>query len=399
MGRQNFSELHANGSLMATPISYSSKLPGEQASIFSVMAQKARKYKALDVSQGYPDFEMDPDLQNLVTGAMQQGKNQYAPLEGLAALREQISLKIQLLHKKTYDYLSEVTVTNGATQALFLAITAFVRPGEKVLILKPAYDSYEPAVTISGGIPVPIPLKGPEYEINWEALEENLGPDTRMIIINNPHNPSGRVWSREEMNKLAGLLQDTQTLLLSDEVYEHLVFDGRTHISVSAVSQLAERAIVCASFGKIFHNTGWKMGYCVAPRELMKEIQKIHQINVFCVHHPTQSALAEYLKEPRHYLELSHFYQTKRDYFLRLIRNSRFQWTPAQGTYFQLLSYHSITDQPDVEYAEWLVREHRISTIPVSVFNHNRKDWKQLRICFAKKDETLEQAAEVINKL
>lgn len=384
---------------MATPISFSSKLPDEHASIFSVMAQKAQKYKALDVSQGYPDFEMDPDLQNLVFRAMQQGKNQYAPLQGLASLREQISLKIQNLHKKTYDSHSEVTVTNGATQALYLAISAFVRPGEKVLILKPAYDSYEPAVTLNGGIPVPIALKGPEYEINWEAIEENLGPETRMIIINNPHNPSGRVWSKEEMDKLESLLRDTQILLLSDEVYEHLVFDGRKHLSVSAVPQLADRAIVCASFGKIFHNTGWKMGYCAAPKELMKEIQKIHQVNVFCVHHPTQSALAEYLKEPRHYLELSHFYQTKRDYFLSLIQDSRFQWTPTQGTYFQLLNYRNITEQPDVEYAERLVRDHRISTIPVSVFNHNKKDWKQLRICFAKKEETLKQAAEIIIKL
>lgn len=384
---------------MAIPTSFSSKLPHEQASIFSVMAQKARKHKALDLSQGYPDFGMDPKLQDLVYKEMKKGKNQYAPLEGVPALREQIAQKIHRIHNRSYDDTTEVTVTNGATQALYLAITAFVRPKEKVLILKPAYDSYEPVVTLSGGIPVPIPLKGPDYQINWQAIEQNLGPDTRMIILNNPHNPSGRVWTEEEMNKLEHLLKGTQIILLSDEVYEHLVFDGRKHISASSIPQLADRAIVCASFGKMFHNTGWKTGYCVAPRELMKEIHKIHQVNVFCVHHPTQSALAEYLKEPHHYLNLASLYEAKRDYFLELIKDSRFQWIPTQGTYFQMLNYSSITEEPDTEFAERLVTQHRVSTIPVSVFNHNRKDWRQVRICFAKEDETLKKAAEVLNKL
>ena len=376
-----------------------SKLPNEKASIFSIMGQMAKEYGAIDLSQGYPDFASDRQLQELVYKAMRQGFNQYAPLAGVLELREQITLKIKSLHQKEYNPETEVTVTNGATQALFLAISALVFPRDEVIVLKPAYDSYEPAIELNGGIPVVVPLLGPDYEIDWIRLEEKIGPRTRMLIINNPHNPSGRVWKKQEMQRLSDLLKGTDIILLSDEVYEHLIFDDLQHISASSIPGLAHRAIVCASFGKTFHNTGWKMGYCVGPKELMKEIRKVHQVNAFCVHHPTQIAFAQYLKEPAHYRELPRFYQEKRDYFLEIIKGSRFRWKPTEGTYFQILEYKEITQEPDVIFAERLVKQYGLAVIPVSVFNYEKADWKQLRFCFAKKEDTLDRAAEIILKL
>lgn len=379
--------------------SFPSKLPNEKDSIFSVMGNMAREYNAIDLSQGYPDFETDSKLQELVYKAMREGYNQYAPLGGIAALREQIVMKVYNLHGQQYDSEQEVCVTNGATQALFLAISAFVSSKDEVIVLKPAYDTYEPAIELNKGILVVVPLRGSDYDLDWEALEEKITNRTRMIIINNPHNPSGKTWKREEMQRLAALLKDTNIILLSDEVYEHLIFDGRQHHSASAFPELAQRSVVCASFGKTFHNTGWKMGYCVAPAELMTEIKKIHQVNVFCVHHPTQRAFATYLQEPRHYLDLPQFYQRKRDYFLDLIEGSRFTWKPAEGTYFQILEYSAISKEGDVAFAERLVKSHGLSVIPVSVFNYKQTDWRQLRFCFAKKEKTLERAAEILQKL
>ncbi|PTX45192.1 methionine aminotransferase [Christiangramia gaetbulicola] len=377
----------------------SSKLPGTKTSIFSVMSKMAKDYNAINLSQGFPNFETDQTLKNLVTEAMQEGYNQYPPDIGVQSLREEISKKIGSLYGKIYDSEKEITITNGATQALYSAITAFVHRGDEVIVLKPAYDTYEPTIKQNGGIPVQIQLKGENYKVDWEEVRSAVTSSTRMIIINTPHNPSGSIFSAEDMKELEKILTGTNIILLSDEVYEHLVFDGKNHESVSKYPKLAERAIVCSSFGKTFHNTGWKTGYCVAPAQLMKEIRKIHEIVVFSVNHPMQVAYANYLKKPERYLELSKFYQNKRDLFLHLIKDSKFNYTPSNGTYYQLLNFSNITDEKDVDFAERLVKEKGLASIPVSVFNIDEKDNQQLRFCFAKTDETLERAAEILCKL
>lgn len=384
---------------MAISTRISSKLPKHQTSIFSVMSKMAFEHDAVNLSQGYPNFETDQHLKDLVTKAMKQGYNQYVPLAGIESLREMIVQKIEQLHKRKYDKDTEVTVTNGATQALFLAITAFVNKGNEVIVLKPAYDSYEPAIELNGGIPVPVQLKGKEYELDLEEVKEKMNSKTRMIILNTPHNPSGNVFTHEQLQQLEQLLEGTDVILLSDEVYEHIIFDTEKHTSASALPQLSKRAIICASFGKTFHNTGWKMGYCVAPEDLMAEIWKVMEVNVFCVHHPTQRAFAEYLANPKHYLELGAFYQQKRDYFLELIEDTAFKYHPAKGTYFQLLDYSEITNEPDVDFSRRLIKEYGIASIPVSVFNMDNIDHRQLRFCFAKTDETLEKAAEILKRV
>ena len=384
---------------MAAVNHISSKLPKHETSIFTVMSKMAYEHKAVNLSQGYPNFDTDRRLKELVYQAMLDGYNQYAPLAGISPLREQIADKIESLHGKKYDKNTEVTVTNGATQALFLAITAFVNPGDEVIVLKPAYDSYEPAIELNGGIPVLVQLEGQEYKLNFEAIKEKISTKTRMLIVNTPHNPSGNVLSKEEMLQLEQLLEGTDIILLSDEVYEHIIFDEAKHYSASAFPNLSKRAIVCASFGKTFHNTGWKMGYCVAPEELMAEIWKVMEVNVFCVHHPTQRAFGEYLKTPDHYLELGRFYQEKRDKFLDLIKDTGFKSMPSKGTYFQLLDYSGISNEPDVEFSRRLIEEFGIASIPVSVFNKDKVDYRQLRFCFAKTDDTLKEAAEILKKV
>ncbi len=376
-----------------------SKLPKLPESIFSTMSNLAKEHDAINISQGFPNFETDPALIQLVAKAMKDGYNQYAPLGGIYPLREVIAQKIELLYGAKYHPQSEITVTVGATQAIFSTISAFVWPNDEVIVLKPAYDCYEPAIVANGGIPVPIQLSGKDYQIDWDEFKKHLNHKTRMVIINTPHNPSGRVFSSTDMSSLQSCLKDTNIILLSDEVYEHIVFDGNTHESASKYPDLASRSFVCASFGKTFHATGWKMGYCAAPAELMKEFQKIHEFNVFCVNHPFQRALAEYLKQPSHYLELGPFFQEKRDLFLTAIKNSRFKFTPSQGTYFQLLDYSEITDESDLAFAQRLVKEFGISCIPISVFNKDLLDNKQIRICFAKTTETLIKAAEIITSI
>lgn len=376
----------------------SSKLPDQKDSIFSIMSQLAARHNAIDLSQGFPNFETDEQLKDLVNKAMRDGYNQYAPMAGLPQLREQIVAKIDSLYGRKYDANTEVTVTNGATQALNSAITAFINKGDEVIVFKPAYDSYEPSIKINGGTPVLIQLQGKDFTIDWQEVESKISSRTKMIIINTPHNPSGTVLSREDMIKLESLLKDTNIILLSDEVYEHLIYDGNQHQSAALFPDLSSRAIICASFGKTFHNTGWKTGYCVAPAELMKEIRKVHQFVVFCINHPMQRAFAEYLKDPEHYLHLNKFYQQKRDKFLSLIQNSKFKGKPSAGTYFQVLEFSEITIESDVQFAKRLITDHQLATIPVSVFNIDEKDNKQLRFCFAKTDETLERAASILNR-
>lgn len=376
-----------------------SKLPKLPESIFSTMSRLAKEHNAINISQGFPNFEPDPVLIQLVAKAMKDGYNQYAPLGGIYPLKEVIAEKIAFLYGTKYDPQSEITITVGATQAIFTAISALVWPNDEVIVLKPAYDCYEPAIIANGGIPVLIQLTGKDYAIDWDVFKSHLSDKTRMVIINTPHNPSGMVFSNSDMLMLQSCLKDTNIILLSDEVYEHIVFDNNIHESASKYPDLASRSLVCASFGKTFHATGWKMGYCVAPAELMKEFQKIHEFNVFCVNHPFQRALAEYLKNPAHYLDLGPFYQQKRDLFLTAIKNSRFKFTPTRGTYFQLLDFAEITDESDLDFAERLVKEFGIACIPISVFNKDLVDNNQIRICFAKTTETLLKAAEIITSI
>ena len=376
----------------------SSKLPNEKESIFSIMSQLARENDAIDLSQGFPNFSTDDHLKDLVDKAMKDGYNQYATMAGVMELREEISQKIKNLYNRNYDPETEITVTNGATQAIYSAITAFVKKDDEVIVFKPAYDSYEPTIKLNGGIPVLVQLQGGEFKIDWEEVGRKISSRTTMLIINTPHNPTGTLLNREDMQRLQELLRNTNIILLSDEVYEHLIFDSNEHQSAALFPDLASRAIICASFGKTFHNTGWKMGYCVAPKYLMAEIRKIHQLVVFCVNHPVQRAFAEYLKSPEHYLQLGKFYQDKRDHFLDLIKNSKFTGKPSSGTYFQVLDYSAITGESAVDFSQRLVREYKLATIPVSVFNIDQKDNKQLRFCFAKTNETLEKAAMILNK-
>jgi len=376
-----------------------SKLPGLKPSIFSEMNRIAHEAGALNLAQGFPDFGVDPELLRLHQEALESGFNQYAPMPGVLSLREGIAEKTESLYGAAYHPDSEITITAGATQAIYSAIAASVRPGDEVILFKPAYDSYEPNVKIHGGVPVPLALQGPEFRIDWDAFDKALGPKTRMVILNTPHNPSGTVLEAEDLVKLEQRLRATDTLVLSDEVYEHLIFDGRAHQSVCRFPGLRERAFVCASFGKTFHVTGWKMGYCLAPKELMQEFRKMHEFVVFSVNHATQKALARYLEEPGRYLALPEFFQRKRDLFLSGLEGSRFSLTPAAGTYFQVVNFSAISEEADVAFAERLARDHRVAGIPISVFNLGGADHGQLRFCFAKKDETLVRAAEILRKL
>ena len=376
-----------------------SKLPNTTLSIFALMSKMATQHNALNLSQGFPDFNTDPVLIDLVTKAMHDGYNQYAPLAGDLRLRENISAMINHLHGKTYDPQNEITITSGASEALYASITAFINPGDEVIIFKPAYDTYEPTIRLQGGIPVLIQLQAPYTSIDWDEVRSKISSKTRMLIINNPHNPSGNVFSHEDLSKLEELLAGTNILLLSDEVYEHIVFDDRKHLSVAAYDKLAQQSIITASFGKTFHTTGWKVGYCLAPDNLMREIHKVHQNVIFCVSHPLQKALATYLEEPKRYLGLSKFYEQKRDLFLKGIEGSRFTCKPAMGTYFQMLDYSAISQENARLYAERLIKENGIASIPVSVFNCGKQDHQFLRFCFAKSDETLEKAAAILRSI
>ncbi|MGW9684680.1 methionine aminotransferase [Flagellimonas sp. 2504JD1-5] len=373
-----------------------SKLPNVGTTIFTTIGQLANTHNAVNLSQGFPNFDPDPKLLELVDHAFKSGYNQYAPMQGVFSLREIISEKIESLYGHSYHPESEIIITAGATQAIFSTISTFVHSGDEVVVIKPAYDSYEPAIELFGGKVVPIPLEGNDFKMNWDKFRSAIGSKTKMIIINTPHNPTGTIWSESDILQLQEILKGTDILLLSDEVYEHIVFDGKKHESVAKYPDLASRSIICSSFGKTFHATGWKMGYCVAPKALMKEFQKVHQFNVFSVNHAIQIALAQYLKDPERYVNLNNFYQKKRDYFLNAIKGSRFKMTPSGGTYFQLLDYADITDDRDTDFAELLIKEHKLASIPISVFSGADYNKKFLRFCFAKTQDVLDQAAEIL---
>lgn len=376
-----------------------SKLPNVGTSIFSVMSKMAHEHNAINLAQGFPGFQSNPYLQELVAKAMKDGYNQYAPMPGVFSLRKKITDKLNTLYNSDYHPETDVTITAGATQAIFTIVSTFVKPGDEVIILKPAYDCYEPAIALQGGKVVPIQLNAPSYKIDWQKVKNAITPKTKMLFINTPHNPTGTILEEKDLKKLELILEGTNIILLSDEVYEHIVFDGKQHQSVARYPELRKRSFITASFGKTFHNTGWKIGYTVAPKELMEEFKKVHQFNVFSVHHPTQKAFATYLQEPSHYLELNDFFQEKRDLFLNLIKDSRFTVIPAAGTYFQMLGFAEITDQPDTIFAERLTKEKGLASIPTSVFNLDNQDFKMLRFCFAKENNVLEKAARILSEI
>lgn len=380
-------------------MNFQSKLPRVEPSIFSVMSGLAQQHKAINLSQGFPNFNSDPKLLELVNKAMNSGYNQYAPMAGAIELREAIATKFTHLYKTSYKPESEITVTAGATQAIYTIISAFIKPNDEVIIFRPAYDCYEPTIALNGGKTVSVQLEAPTYNVDWNDVASKINSNTKMIIINTPHNPSGTVWSKDDMMQLQKLVSGTDIIVLSDEVYEHIIFDDAQHQSACLFPKLKQQSFIVASFGKTFHNTGWKLGYCCAPDHLMQEFQKVHQFNVFCVNHPMQKAIAEYIHESQHYLELPRFYQQKRDVFLDLIQESRFKITPSKGTYFQVLDFSDITDENDVDFAKRLTINHKLASIPMSVFNEDKTDHKVLRFCFAKTEETLKQAAEIINSI
>lgn len=376
-----------------------SKLPGVETSIFAVMSGLANQHKAINLSQGFPDFPVSEKLISSIHKKMKAGLNQYAPMPGVAEFREQIVKKAYKTYGIEYNVDSEVTVTAGATQALFTAIAAFIREEDEVIVFEPAYDSYGPAVRLNGGVVKYSQLRLPDYHIDWQEVALMITHRTKMIIINTPHNPSGSVLSKEDMLQLQKITKNTDIIILSDEVYEHIIFDGKKHESVCAYPELAERSLVVGSFGKTFHATGWKMGFVFAPENLMKEFRKVHQFNVFAVNTPIQHALADYMTDPENYLHLGEFYQQKRDFFTERVKGSRFKIIPSYGTYFQLLDYSAISEEKEMDFATRLITEFGLASIPVSAFYQKKDDNKILRFCFAKNEETIEKAAEILCKI
>jgi methionine aminotransferase len=376
-----------------------SKLPGVKTTIFTLMSALAREEGALNLSQGFPDFDCPEELRNALEKALNEGKNQYAPMAGLPGLRQKIAAKTQFLYGASYNPETEITVTAGATQAIFTAISALIRPGDEVILFEPAYDCYAPAVELAGGICKFVSLEPPEYQIPWDAVTKSCSKNTRLILLNSPHNPTGTILSKADMESLQKLVSGTDMLILSDEVYEHIVFDGMRHESVCRYPDLAGRSLIVSSFGKTYHVTGWKIGYIIGPENLMDEFRKVHQYNVFSVSHPMQAAVEAFMENQNHYLELSSFYEAKRNLFLDLIAGSKFKAVPSAGTYFQNLDFAALADERDTDFAIRLTREHKIASIPLSVFYKNRRDFRRLRFCFAKSDDTLKKAAEILCKI
>ncbi|MDD3518065.1 MAG: pyridoxal phosphate-dependent aminotransferase [Chromatiales bacterium] len=376
------------------PAPLESRLPGVGTTIFTVMSRLAQECGAINLSQGFPDFNAEDLLFERVAHWMRAGHNQYAPMAGCLPLREAVAAKVETLYGTRYDVESEITITAGATQALFTAVTACVRPGDEVIVFEPVYDSYVPAIELAGGTPVRLQLAAPDYRPDWAAVAAAITPRTRMIMINTPHNPTATVWTRADLDHLAALTRNTAIVVVADEVYEHIVFDGAAHASCAAHPELADRSFVVSSFGKTYHITGWKVGTIVAPRELMAEFRKVHQFNVFTVNTPVQLALADYMADASRHLGLAAFYQAKRDFFRDALAGSRFELLPSRGTYFQLARYTAISDLGDVAFCQYLTREVGVAAIPVSAFFADGRDDRIVRFCFAKNEATLAAACE-----
>ena len=376
-----------------------SRLPAVGTTIFTVMSRLAADFGAINLSQGFPDFDCDPELIEAVARHMRAGRNQYAPMPGVPALREAIAAKYAGLHERRYDPETEVTVTSGATEAIFDAVAAVVHPGDEAIVFEPCYDSYVPAIELNGGVAVAVPMAPPAYAIDWAAVRRAVTPRTRVLIVNSPHNPTGAIIGEQDIAALTSLVRDTRLFIVSDEVYEHIIFDGARHESMARHPELAARSFVIGSFGKTYHTTGWKIGYAVAPAALTAEFRKVHQFVTFSTITPVQHALAEFLASKRGLAQLAPFYQAKRDLFLDLLKDSRFKPLPCRGSYFQLMDYSAITDESDADFAIRLTKEHGVASIPTSPFLHSQPAPKVLRFCFAKKDETLERAAERLRRV
>ena len=378
-----------------------SRLPAVGTTVFSTMSALAAEHGAVNLGQGFPDFGCDPRLLDHVNEAMRSGHNQYPMMSGVPALREAIAAKIGRLYGRSYDANLEITVTAGATQALTTAILSCVHPGEEAIVIEPAYDSYAPAIALAGGIMVPVAMEldGQGYSVPWDKVAAAVGPRTRLIVINSPHNPTGAILRRADLERLAAIVAGTDILILSDEVYEHMVYDGQRHGSVASHPVLAERAFVVSSFGKTYHVTGWKVGYVAAPAPLTAEFRKVHQYNVFTVNTPMQHGLARYMADPAPYLELPAFYQKKRDLFRAGLAGTRFELLPADGTYFQCVRYGAVSSLPETEFARWLTTEFKVAAIPVSPFYSQPKESGIVRFCFAKQDETLRIALARLAKI
>ena len=388
-----------NAATSARTPAFQSRLPQVGTTIFTVMSALAQEHGAVNLGQGFPDFDCDPALLTQVTDAMREGLNQYPPMAGVPGLRQRVSEKIETLYGRHYDPGTEITITAGATQAILTAVLACVHPGDEVIVLEPCYDSYAPNIELAGGRVVRVPLVPGQFRPDFARIAAALSPRTRLLIINSPHNPSATVWTPAEMHQLAELLAPTDALLIADEVYEHMVFDGAPHVSASSLPTLAARTFVVSSFGKTFHVTGWKVGYVAAPAALSSEFRKVHQFNVFTVNTPVQHGLARYMADPAPYLTLPAFYQRKRDLFRAGLEATRLRPLPSQGSYFQLVDYSAVSELPEAQFCQWLTREVGVAAIPLSVFYEGGFEQRLARLCFAKQDSTLNQALDRLARL
>jgi methionine transaminase len=385
--------------MLEYPNPVSSKLPKVGTTIFTVMSKLAAEHNAINLSQGFPDFPVSQSLIDLVYKHMNMGQNQYPPMAGVMSLRERVAEKMEAAYGVQYDPESEITITAGGTQALYTAITALISEGDEVIVFTPAYDCYAPAIELAGGKPVYVQLKPTDFSIDWKQVKKVVSRHTKMILVNTPHNPTGAVMGEKDIQELIKITKDNDIMILSDEVYEHIVFDGEPHLSMARYPELANRSLIVYSFGKTFHVTGWKTGYITGPENLMAEFRKVHQFNVFTANAPIQHALAEYMMDPETYLNVAVEYQRKRNVFLDAVRASRFKAKPSKGTYFQLLDYSKISDEDDIEIAMRLIKEFKVASIPVSVFYHNPVQNKVLRFCFAKEEDTLLRAGDILSSI